>query len=275
MDIGDANTPSRGAKINKQIAAWTHQLQFETRPEELTRLYIDRGHAFNMLDKPEESTKDYRQALEFATRPADLVHIKSMISLALLQADEREQSIWWAVSAVDSEPEIAEGNYVLGLTCKSCDLHKLAVRMFRRVLEIDPNDTKARMALGKCLRETGDLDAALREFDEYILAQPADPHGYFERGFTIQRHAALPSFISLTHRDYARVLELNPDERLRSRVTRQLEKLNRLDQAAKDLASGKISPKEFDRILTEVEGLTEAQREYWRRRYTEYCSDTQ
>ena len=225
MNIGDDDTLSIAATLNKQIAACTQQLQFETRPEELTRLYVDRANAFNMLDKSDESTRDYLKALEFATRPTDLVHIKSMISLAILEADEREQAMWWAVSAIDSDPEAAEGNYVLGLNCKYCEFYKFAVRMFRRVLEIDSSSSKARLALGRCLRETGNLDAALEEFDEYILAQPADPHGYFERGLTIQTSAAHPTFTSLVHRDYARVLELNPDGPLRLRVRMQLEKL--------------------------------------------------
>src|SRR6266542_5117185 len=119
---------------NEKVRELTDAIECQPDKGEQARLYVARAHVYDMLGLRVESARDFLRALEFSSTQLERVHIKSMISLALLNSGEKEQAMWWATSAIDSDPDCAEGHYVFGLNCEYSELSACAVIAFRRTV---------------------------------------------------------------------------------------------------------------------------------------------
>ena len=212
------------AEARKRVDELTRSLASEREEAELARLYIERAHCYCVLEDDGKSVADYLSALDHATDSAQIVHIRSMISLAFLsKADNRENAIWWAVAAVDRDPRNAEGLYTLGLNCEYSEFYDVAVEAFSRAVDSQPDHSSAERHLGVCLREACRLEEAVLVLTRYVDRNPDDAGGWYELGWTVHLSIALPDRVARAKVLYLEALRHNPSDTLRRVITRKLE----------------------------------------------------
>jgi len=83
----------------------------------------------------------------------------------------------------------------------------MAMRWYRRMLELDPDDTLALASLGFQHAQAGEKRDALALFDRVVALKPDDADAHFNRGFLLQQmndhEAAIAAFGEAIARDAA------------------------------------------------------------------------
>ncbi|UCC65225.1 MAG: SUMF1/EgtB/PvdO family nonheme iron enzyme, partial [Anaerolineae bacterium] len=114
---------------------------------------------------------------------------------------------------LDRVDVVADGFFQLGKTFYRQDNFEEAIELLREALTANPNHFEARRLLGTCLREQGDLAAAIREF-EWAYEYDAQASRYdlvrtlLLRGESLEREGAENEALAI----YERVLEVSPRE---------------------------------------------------------------
>ncbi len=203
------------------IDALTKAIGATSSDEELTKLHIERGNCYLVSGDDGNSVRDFLDALETATSKSDMVHLKSMIALTLARKDEKEQAIFWALSAVDQDPQNAEGYHTLGLVCDVCGFQNVAVESLERAVHLDPDRWDSIRLLGSCLRENGRLPDSIETLSRYATNNPAEPLGLYELGWSLH---VWPGENNLYRAKelYKQALEGDPSPSLREIIERKL-----------------------------------------------------
>jgi tetratricopeptide (TPR) repeat protein len=66
-----------------------------------------------------------------------------------------------------------------------------AIEQYRRQSELDPTDLGVRIAVGRCQRELGELDAAASSIGEALLVRPGDPFANYEMALVLEDQGSL------------------------------------------------------------------------------------
>jgi tetratricopeptide (TPR) repeat protein len=85
--------------------------------------------------------------------------------------------------------------------------YDLAIRAFRKALEINPQNTEARVALGGTLAARGRLDEARTQLDEAISQDPANKDAHWLLGGLFEKQGKFPEALET----YRRALEVDPE----------------------------------------------------------------
>jgi tetratricopeptide (TPR) repeat protein len=95
----------------------------------------------------------------------------------------------------------------LGATLQTINRPQEAIVAFRRALAAVPDLAEARAALGTCLRQTGELQAARTELEQAVTLRPSDGRSWFSLGLTCEDLRDTPGAIHA----YRRSVEAQPD----------------------------------------------------------------
>jgi DNA-binding response OmpR family regulator len=116
-----------------------------------------------------------------------------------------------------------------------------AISLFDRAIESDPNMAYAWHDRGVCLRELGDDEAALRNFDKAVELMPAEEELLFTRAEMLKRIGILrgqKNAIEAAVKAYNKVLEINPN---------QAEAWNSLGSCMKELGKSELTRQYYER----------------------------
>jgi Flp pilus assembly protein TadD len=116
-----------------------------------------------------------------------------------------------------------------------------AISWFDRAIESDPTLAYAWHDRGVCLRELGNDEEALRNFDKAVELLPADEELLFSHADILRKIGILrgqKNIIEAAARSYNKVLEINPNH---------AEAWNGLGICMKELGKSELSRKYFDR----------------------------
>jgi tetratricopeptide (TPR) repeat protein len=195
---------------------------------ELTQLYIERGHCYNLCEDEVNSVRDYLSALDTATNNSDIVHIKSMIALALARKEgQKEQALFWAMSAVDQDSRNAEGYHTLGLVCDICGFLHLAIESLQRAIYLKPDSWDSMRLLGSCLRENGQLQEAVEILSRYVANNPDESLGLYDLAWSLHVSAGGDlGKLKIVKEMYEKALMNNPSSNMRAIIERKLEDIH-------------------------------------------------
>lgn len=210
-----------------RIETITKSIRDASNELDLTKLYIERGHCYELLEDSVNSIRDFLTALDTATSNSDIVHIKSMVALALAKKSEKEQAIFWAMSAVDQDSCNAEGYHTLGLVCDICGFLNLAIESLRRATDLEPHRWDSVRVLGSCLRENGQVREAINTLSRYVTHNPDEPLGLYELAWSL--HVLSGGDMDKLHtvkEMYERALRANPGSNMRAIIERKLRDIN-------------------------------------------------
>lgn len=189
-------------------------------------LRFRRARAYRLLGDNSSAASDYLEVVGVSHECKHLVHAKCMLALIHLEIGKSESSLWWATSAMEHEPDGVEANLTIGLVLKACRFFALASENFRRVLDVEPNHRQSRVNLGRCLRESGQLDDAIRVFSELLECDARDGIAHFELGRTHHVNVRDSHRISKAIGEYDTAIRYAPD--LRERIERRRASLQQL-----------------------------------------------
>lgn len=206
----------------ERIRSLTKQIDTAGSETQLTKLYIDRAHCHEDLGDAVSSVRDFLSALDYAQLKSDLVHIKSMIALALAKKDQKEQALYWAMSAVDQDPCNAEGYHTLGLICDICGFLNLAVESLQRAIQAEPHRWDSVRLLGSCLRESGRIEEAIEILSRYTVNNPNEPLGLSELAWSLHVSSGDHNNLRMAKELYEKALCNNPSPELRATIERKL-----------------------------------------------------
>ena len=215
MDLTEDATSERLHTLTKAIGAAGSE-------EELAQLYIERGHCYEHLGDTVNSVRDFLSALDCAQLKSDLVHIKSMIALALAKKDQKEQALYWSMSAVDQDPCNAEGYHTLGLVCDICGFLNLAIESLQRAIQLEPHRWDSVRLLGSCLRESGRIAEAVETLSRYTANKPNEPLGLYELAWSVHVSSGDQKNLRRAKELYEKALGNNPSSGLRAMIERKL-----------------------------------------------------
>jgi tetratricopeptide (TPR) repeat protein len=207
----------------QQITMLTNAIDAASNNVDRTRLHVERGHWYERAGDPVNSVRDFLNALDTAENPSDIVHIKSMIALALALKDEKEQALFWAMGAVDEDPTNAEAHHTLGLICDRCGYLNLAIASLERAISIDPRRWDSLRVLGMCLRENGRIQEAIEVLSRYVDNNQDEPRGLYELGWSLHLVSARDDNLPKVKGLYEKALEHNPGPELRTTIERKLQ----------------------------------------------------
>lgn len=210
--------------LTVRVSVLTNAIAVTRSDEELTQLYIERGHCYNALGDEVRSVRDYVTALDTARSKSQRVHISSMIALALAGKDgQKEQALFWAMSAVDQDRHNAEGYHTLGLVCDVCGFLNVAIEALQRAIGLEPNRWDSIRVLGSCLRENGQIQEAIETLSRYVANNGDEPSGLYELAWSLHIIAGGDvEKLQSAKEMYERALRSNPNADLRTRIERKL-----------------------------------------------------
>lgn len=212
---------------SERIDSLTKAISAASSESDSTQLYIERGHCYNLLGDEVNSARDYLSALDTATNNSDIVHIKSMIALALARKEgQKEQALFWAMSAVDQDSCNAEGYHTLGLVCDICGFLNLAVESLQRAISLEPDRWISIRLLGSCLRENGQLQEAVETLSRYVANNSDEPHGLYELAWSLHVCASSESQLQRAKHLYETALRYNPSVEIRTIIERKVLAIN-------------------------------------------------
>lgn len=193
--------------------------------ESLTQLYVRRGHLYESLGDTASSVRDFLHALDTADSPSDITHIRSMIALALAKQNEKEQALFWAISAVDEDSSNPEAHHTMGLICDFCGFVNMAIESLKSAIKLDPHRWESIRVLGSCLRESGRVPESIETLSRYVMNNPAEPQGLYELAWSVH---VCPGENNL-HRAkelYEQALKSDPSPNLRAIIDRKLQDIS-------------------------------------------------
>ena len=211
-----------GDVTSERLHALTKAIDAAGSEEELTQLYIERGHCYEHLGDAVNSIRDFLSALDSAQLKSDLVHIKSMIALALAKKDQKEQALYWSMGAVDQDPCNAEGYHTLGLICDICSFLNLAIESLQRAIQLEPHRWDSVRVLGSCLRESGRIQEAIETLSQYTANNPDEPLGLYELAWSLHVSSGTQNNLRMAKELYEKALSNNPSSGLRAMIERKL-----------------------------------------------------
>lgn len=143
----------------------------DVRPISNVELSLQLGRMFEDLGNPE----GLKKRLEWAEQRADLnPDAKSMLASYWLSFyNDTARANRLINEALGSAPT-ADQYYTAGTQMYSAGAHKEAAVYFQKSLDLDPNSGQAIGGLLQSLERCGDLPAAARALDSWVLAHPTD-----------------------------------------------------------------------------------------------------
>lgn len=170
----------------------------------ISRLLFERAQIQFFLGDNDIALPTCERAADLSRSRQQTSRIYAMMSRIWLEEEMQELALWWAMSAVDRDPESAESHFVLGQAQVAGEFHRSAITSFRKVLEIEPRHQAAQLALGVNLRLTSlhSFAEAIEVLTAYVDDWPADAEGWYE----LARATSMASIISHCERDEADLL---------------------------------------------------------------------
>lgn len=158
----------------------------------------------------EEAIANYRQVLNINPDDFDAAY---SLSAALLEEKQFEESINILKQLLAKHPQNMDVVNQLGWSFLNAGKFEIAFNTWRRGLTMDPRNTgiresilRARMAVGKKLKEGGHYTQALVHFKELDKMSPNQPEVHFEIGEIFLRRSDRRSALVC----FQKVLELDP-----------------------------------------------------------------
>ena len=131
------------------------------------------GYVLERENKPKDSLRVFtRAATVSAPRPEDL----RLVALDYILLDDYDDAIRWLTRAVSGDASNVEAWYDLGRTHMHVGKFAEAEEEFRRVLAINPRETRALNNIGLCYDAQNRFDEALGAYDRAIEAGKDSPH---------------------------------------------------------------------------------------------------
>ncbi|QDT25541.1 hypothetical protein Enr10x_08380 [Gimesia panareensis] len=160
----------------------------------ISRLLFERAQIQFFLGENDVALPTCERAADLSRNRQETSRIHAMISRIWLEEEMQELALWWAMSAVDRDPESAEAHFVLGQAQAAGDFLRSSIASFRKVLALEPRHQAARLALGVNLRLTShhSFAEAIEVLTAYVDDWPADSEGWYE----LARATSLASILS-------------------------------------------------------------------------------
>ncbi len=162
--------------------------------EAVRDLMIQTGHAghastdyatFLSISSGAESALEYLDGVEGLETPELSPALSSWFRF-MVDQDQVDAGLKRVLKAAKNRPESAELQVAKGLALQSVAEEDLAVEeALRRAVELDPELSLARVALGQWLSAQGEAEAAVAEFDAAAEVDPADPDYGLFAGLTL------------------------------------------------------------------------------------------
>jgi protein O-GlcNAc transferase len=173
---------------------------------------------------PEQAQKPKKQVLQLDPEIVKILKngLSSHQSGKLAQAKAAYEQV------LLKHPENFDALNLLGVVAAQTKNPALAVELFVRAIEINPNSASAYLNHGNALKELKRLDEALSSYDKAITLEPDDAEAFYNRGLTLQELKRLDDALS----SYDKAIALEPDytEAFNNRGN-ALKELNRLNDA--------------------------------------------
>jgi len=186
-------------------------------------LYVERAGCYRVLGDATKSVSDFLDALVVADKKSDIVYIKSQVALAMVQREGlKEQALFWAMGAVDEDPENADAYHTLGLICEVCGYLNVAVESLRRALVLEPHHWDAMRVLGSCLRENCQIEELIDTLSRYVANNPHEPLGLYELAWSLHVRLGSNEHLREAKNCYEMALNNNPSLELRTVIERKL-----------------------------------------------------
>jgi tetratricopeptide (TPR) repeat protein len=128
------------------------------------------------------------------------------IGNALAFQDEWEGSLREYLEAVQTDPQLAEAHYNLGVAFAAMGQLDRAVAAFKETLEHNPNLYEAHFALGRCYQRLDDAGRAYIHYNSACNARPQAAEPRYYMGLMHQSHGAH----ELAQRCFAEALRVEP-----------------------------------------------------------------
>lgn len=169
----------------------THQLPFLTIVQRMVALalYVKAG-------QPEEALRGLERLSGQLSTPFDqLASLGALrIHIAMHEPDRAEEALAGMEELIQTlgaevfRPVVLEGR---GRVHEDREEWSLAIEQYRQQLALDPTELDSRVAIGRCQRQLGELDAAASSIGEALLVTPGDPVANYELALVLEAQGSV------------------------------------------------------------------------------------
>ena len=217
--------------LNNLIAA---QPNFADAHLQLGVLFARRQHTGDQ----EQAAREFREALRLDPG-SDVARLA--LGQTLLAWQNFADGLPVLLEYTSHQTKDAQGFYALGVAYKGTNQPQQAIQALKRSVDLNPREPAVRLALGKLLAETGQIDAAIRHMQAAERFDPGNP----------EIHTQLVLLLEKAGRKEQARVEKNKLAALQSRTNKdkEIEKLN--EEANQLLASGnaKAAAEKYQRAI--------------------------
>jgi tetratricopeptide (TPR) repeat protein len=151
--------------------------------------------------------KDWGKPYRRLAMAAAVVIISTLSLLSWKRAETfaQPETLW--KDTLTKNPECWMAHDILGANLAEKGQTELAIRHFRKALEIRPDYPKAHSNLGNVLYDQGHVDEAFRHFEEALRVDPDAAEVHYNFGTALAEHGRLKDAIA----HYKKAIDLRPD----------------------------------------------------------------
>jgi tetratricopeptide (TPR) repeat protein len=254
LHICQGNEYSKSGKNIEAIKEYTKAIELFPKSD---HAYIYRGHEYDTLNKTMESISDYTMAMELDPDNADPYVMRGYLYSKL---DKYLEALKDLTRALELNKGYTKAYRIREYVCRNLSLYKMAesdankakvytyfdrgkdflrsakypeaISEYTKVIELDPNITKAYNNRGYSYDKLGQYDNAIADYNKAIELDPLYIEEYNDRGLMYRKLGKYTEAID----DFSKAIELDPynDKAYYNRGVVEA-KIGRIDDAKKDL----------------------------------------
>ncbi len=160
-----------------------------------------------MVCKEQADTVSAMRNMQLAVQ-MDPDYYNAYIQMGLMTANQKNPlAVDYYRNALEIQPTSEEALYNLGMYYQETDQHNAAIETYTALLKVNPHHFDAHFNLGMIHAYKLDVvDEGMKYFNAAIEDNPAEPRGYYGRGYCYEKKGDVTSATA----DYKKALEVDP-----------------------------------------------------------------
>jgi tetratricopeptide (TPR) repeat protein len=168
-----------------------------------TKAYINRAHAYSLLNKSEQAIEDLSEAIRLSPHNADLYALRAH---SYVKLGKYEPAIENCSETIRLDPANSLAYQIRGYANFHLGKFDTAIEDYNQALKLKPGFAEAYIGRGQVYKDLGKYEQAIGDLNEAIRLNPRYAEPYFYRAFAYHSLGKAEQAIA----DYNEAIKLNP-----------------------------------------------------------------
>lgn len=203
----DIECALRLAQLHHYLKRYEEELELLNKVLDLDKRNSQAYFMKGMVCKEQEDTANAMKNMQLAVQ-MDPDYYNAYIQMGLITANQKNPlAVDYYRNALEIQPASEEALYNLGMYYQETNQYNPAIETYTALLKVNPHHFDAHFNLGMIHAYKLDVvDEGLKYFNMAIQDNPAEPRGYYGRGYCYEKKGD----VNAATADYKKALEVDP-----------------------------------------------------------------